>query len=69
MLVRRSTVKVLGVEITPNDIIEAVVDELATGDLAQSVDAFQFTRISSGELLLAFGEAGRFVLTVRPVAD
>jgi hypothetical protein len=54
------------VEITPSDVIETIIDELALGELGRSVDAFALTRTSPGGLLLDYGPAGRLVLTVRP---
>jgi hypothetical protein len=51
-------------EITPDQIIEDFVDALATGELGQSVDAFQFTRLGPGMLRLDYGDGGRFILTV-----
>jgi len=52
-----------------NDIIEAVIDPLAMGDLGESVNAFRFERLSSGSLLLDFGEEGRFRLDVVQIDD
>jgi hypothetical protein len=50
--------------ITPQDIIEAIIDELAMGELGESVDAFILTSIGPGELRLDYGEWGTFRLTV-----
>jgi hypothetical protein len=50
--------------LTPHDVIEALVDELAMGDLGQSVDSFKFTRTGPGELVLDYGDGGRFRLSV-----
>jgi hypothetical protein len=50
--------------LTPDDIIEALIDELAMGDLGQSVDSFTFTRTGLGSLTLDYGELGRFRLSV-----
>jgi hypothetical protein len=55
--------------LTPADIIEEIVDELALGELGQSVDAFRFTRTGPGTLELDYGDLGRFVLSVVQVAD
>ena len=51
-------------EITPDQIIEDFVDDLAMGELGQSVEAFHFTRLGPGTLRLDYGDAGRFILTV-----
>lgn len=56
----------LSVDIEPSDIIEQVIDELAMGELGQSIDGFKFSRIGPGELLLDYGAAGLFVLEIRP---
>lgn len=48
----------------PGDIIEAIIDELAMGELGEQVDEFAFTRTSDGSLLLDYGAAGRFKLEV-----
>ena len=48
----------------PQDIIEAIIDELALGELGQSIDAFSFTRVGPGSLVLDYGESGRFRLSV-----
>lgn len=53
--------------ITPGDIIEAVIDELAMGELGESVDAFALSRTGDGEVLLDYGSAGRFKLVVTAV--
>jgi hypothetical protein len=56
--------------ITPDDIIEQIIDELAMGDLGQKVDAFLIARTGPGSLLFDYGDSGRFTLTVagQPVA-
>ncbi len=50
--------------LTPDDIIEAIIDELAMGELGQTVDSFHFHRAGPGTLLLDYGDAGRFRLDV-----
>lgn len=51
-------------QLTPGDIIEAIIDELAMGELGESVNAFELRRTGAGELLLDYGVAGRFTLVV-----
>lgn len=53
--------------LTPDDIIEEIIDELAMGELGESVEAFEFSRTGPGSLLLDYGALGRFRLSV--VAD
>lgn len=55
------------VDVTPNAIIEEIIDDLAMGELGQSVDGFSLTRLGDGELRLDYGADGSFVLTVRPL--
>jgi hypothetical protein len=55
--------------VSPEDIIEAVLDPLAMGDLGERVEAFRFERLSPGSLLLDFGAAGRFRLDVVQVHE
>lgn len=50
--------------VSPEAIIEEVVDELALGDLGQSVDGFRIERVGPGTLMLDYGDAGRFRLEV-----
>lgn len=50
--------------LTPADIIEAIVDELAVGELGERFDAFRIDRTAPGTLLLDYGDAGRFRLDV-----
>jgi len=57
-----------GMALSVKDIIEAVIDPLAMGDLGESVDAFRFERLSPGSVLLDFGE-GRFRLDVVQIDD
>ena len=52
--------------ITPDEIIENLLDDLAMGELGQSVETFQLTRLGPGMLRLDYGDAGRFILTVQP---
>lgn len=54
------------VAITSDDIIEAIIDELAMGELGESVEAFEFSRTGPGTLLLDYGDLGRFRLSVVP---
>jgi hypothetical protein len=58
-----------GMALSAEDIIEAVIDPVAMGDLGESVDAFRFERLSPGSLLLDFGEEGRFRLDVIQIDD
>jgi hypothetical protein len=51
------------------DIIEAVTDELVMGELADDVPSIQVERTGPGSLLLDYGSAGRFTLTVAPEPD
>ena len=51
-------------KLTPDDIIEELIDELATNEFGESVDAFKFSRTAPGSLLLDYGERGRFTLVV-----
>lgn len=53
--------------LTPDDIIEAIIDELAMGELGQGVDAFVLDRMGPGSLHLDYGDAGRFRLDVVPL--
>lgn len=50
--------------LTPADIIEAVVDELAMGELGARFDGFRIDRTAPGTLLLDYGVGGRFRLDV-----
>ncbi|MGO4600304.1 hypothetical protein [Terrabacter sp. 2YAF2] len=50
--------------VSPEAIIEEIIDELALGDLGQAVDAFRMERVGPGTVLLDYGEAGRFRLHV-----
>ena len=52
---------------SPVDIVEAVIDELALGDLAERVDTFSMSRLEDGSVLLDYGSAGRFKLEVTRV--
>jgi hypothetical protein len=53
------------VEITPEAIIEDILDPLMTGALAEECPAVTFHRISGNEVLLDFGVPDRvFVLAV-----
>lgn len=52
---------------SPADIIEAIVDELAMGDLGERVDTFSMSRLEDGSVLLDYGSAGRFRLEVTRV--
>ena len=56
----------LGMALNPEDIIEAIVDELMVGDLAQDVSSIHVERKDPGSLLLDYGTHGRFTLTVTP---
>jgi hypothetical protein len=51
--------------LTPDDIIEEFIDELAMGELGQRV-AFDLSRTGPGVWLLDYGDLGRFRLTVVP---
>lgn len=51
------------------DIIEAIVDELVMGDLADDAKSINVERTGPGSLLLDYGSAGRFALTVTPEPD
>ncbi|HET7066930.1 MAG TPA: hypothetical protein VFI21_04960 [Nocardioides sp.] len=44
--------------LSPADIIEAVLDPLAMGDLGEGVDAFRFDRLPDESVLLDWGDAG-----------
>lgn len=50
--------------LTPADIIEAIIDELAMGELGEQFDTFRIDRVGDGSLLLDYGAAGRFNLDV-----
>lgn len=56
------------VTLRPEDIIEAIVDELLMGDLAEDFPDIRVTRTGPGSLLLDYGEEGRFALQVEPQA-
>lgn len=51
-------------KLTPDDILEELIDELATGALGESVDAFELTKTDSDSLILDYGDRGRFTLVV-----
>ena len=51
-------------DITPERIIEEIVDLLALGELGQSVDAFTLTRLAPDALLLDYGQGRAFVVRV-----
>jgi hypothetical protein len=53
-----------GMSLTPADIIEALVDELAMGELGERFAEFRIERAAPGELLLDYGDGGRFRLHV-----
>jgi hypothetical protein len=55
--------------LSPADIIEALVDELAIGELADRFDALRIQRTGPGSLLLDYGDAGRFRLDVVEAAE
>ena len=55
--------------LSPSDIIEEIVDELAMGSLGEAVPAFELRRTAPGTLFLDYGDAGRFVLTVVEQSD
>ena len=50
--------------LTPNDIVEALVDELVTGELGEQHDSLRLSREAPGVLMLDYGKAGRFRLEV-----
>jgi len=54
----------IGIKITPELIIENLIDELAMGELGQSVDGVHFLRLAPGILRLEYGELGSFILSV-----
>lgn len=39
-------------QLTADDIIEAIIDELAIGELGESVDSFVLERVGPGDLSL-----------------
>jgi hypothetical protein len=49
------------------DIIEAMIDELAMGELSEQIEELALTRTGAGELSLDYGRAGRFKLVVTRV--
>jgi len=49
---------------TPDEILEELIDDLAMGELSESVDAFKFTKTAPGTLVLDYGDRGRFTLVV-----
>lgn len=51
-------------EISVEDVIETVADELRAGHLGESADALHIRRTGPGSLLLDYGDAGRFSLVV-----
>jgi hypothetical protein len=53
-------------ELTPADIIEAIVDRLVTGADFQNVATAKVNRTGPGELDLDYGDSGHFTLTVTP---
>jgi hypothetical protein len=57
------------VSMNVNDIIEAIVDELVMSDLADDIPSIHVERTGPGSLLLNYGSAGRFTLTVAPEPD
>ena len=55
--------------VSPETIIEEVIDELAMGVLGQSVDDFRIERVAPSVLLLDYGTLGRFRLEVTEQHD
>lgn len=47
---------------SPADIVEAIIDELAMGDLGEQIDSFSLSRVEDGTVLLCYGSSGRFEL-------
>jgi hypothetical protein len=50
--------------LNPADIIETIVDERASGELADRFNALDIQRTAPGSLLLDYGNGGRFRLDV-----
>jgi hypothetical protein len=53
--------------ISPGDVIEQIVDDIAMGELGQSTDSFAVSRIDDGTLLLDYGASGKFTVAVTRV--
>ncbi len=56
--VRSLVRRIPAMTLSPADIIEAVLDPLAMGDLGEGVDAFRFDRLPDESVLLDWGDAG-----------
>lgn len=54
--------------LTPADIIEAIVDELAV-EVGEPFDTVNIERTGPGTLFLNYGEGGQFRLDVTAVSD
>lgn len=52
--------------VASEDIIESIRDELVMGDMGQRFEDLTVGRTACGSLLLDYGKAGRFKLTVKP---
>lgn len=52
--------------LSPSDIIEAIIDELVTGELGDATENVDVKRTGPGSLALDYGRQGRFRLTVTP---
>lgn len=55
--------------LTPADVIEAIVDELAMGELGERFEALGIDRAAPGTLILDYGDGGRFQLDVTEAND
>jgi hypothetical protein len=56
-------------QLTPSDIVEAIIDQLVVGEDFADVPSIHVDRTGPGSLLLDYGTAGVFVLTVEPRED
>jgi hypothetical protein len=50
--------------ISPSDLIEEILDDLAMGEIGQQAESFALSRIDAGTVLLDYGSLGKFRLTV-----
>jgi hypothetical protein len=54
------------VSLTASDIIEAIIDDLVMGEVTGDIPEVRVNRDGDSSLTLDYGDARRFVLTVRP---
>jgi hypothetical protein len=50
--------------LSPEDIVERILDDLIMGEFGDSVDALEVSKSGPGSLVLDYGKLGRFRLSV-----